>query len=424
MERIGLAVPRRVLRDPPQRVEPADAYVQFVAAELVDSPAEAVGDVPLLRRAQTVLADPELAPGGIRAEENGQAADGLQQRRTDIAHGLESVPRVHARPGEIVIDHRARQEDEYRADRDEAHRPEDGDDQRPSPPGQSVPPRTTTGPRDLHGHGSLGGAGKSIKAGDCGAVRRRGRALLYNRPVIYHVVSLAAWNARPDRPYAPASLPEDGFVHCSPDEATTLAVVNAFYRDAPKPLHVLVLDEERLDARVEFEAAAPAPPPGVGADVLFPTYSAPSTVTPSCGSWRSGGTRRVARRGSGRTDASLDQPVHTAGDVRQHARGRSRARARSRSRARGLSGGDVPPPRARTGTRTSSSARLRSRRRRPRRAHRPPAARGRQHDPQRRRARVTCHASRARVPPPVLPRVPACRRRTHPTTDSDREVTG
>ncbi|MFD9037373.1 DUF952 domain-containing protein [Streptomyces bottropensis] len=93
--------------------------------------------------------------------------------------------------------------------------------------------------------------------------------------MIYHVVSLAAWNARPDQPYAPASLAEDGFVHCSPDEATTLAVVNAFYRDAPKPLHVLVLDEERLDARVELEAAAPAPPPGVGADVLFPHVFGP-----------------------------------------------------------------------------------------------------------------------------------------------------
>ncbi|MDT0572247.1 DUF952 domain-containing protein [Streptomyces sp. DSM 3412] len=93
--------------------------------------------------------------------------------------------------------------------------------------------------------------------------------------MIYHVVSLAAWNARPDQPYAPASLPEDGFVHCSPDEATTLAVVNAFYRDVSEPLHVLVLDEARLTARVEFEAAAPAPPPGVGEDVRFPHVFGP-----------------------------------------------------------------------------------------------------------------------------------------------------
>ncbi|MGW0711895.1 DUF952 domain-containing protein [Streptomyces sp. NPDC002643] len=93
--------------------------------------------------------------------------------------------------------------------------------------------------------------------------------------MIHHVVSPDAWNARPDEPYAPASLPEDGFVHCSPDEATTLAVINAFYGDAPKPLHVLLIDEQRLDARVEFEAADPAPPPGVGDDVLFPHVYGP-----------------------------------------------------------------------------------------------------------------------------------------------------
>lgn len=93
--------------------------------------------------------------------------------------------------------------------------------------------------------------------------------------MIHHVVPPDAWNARPDRPYAPDSLPEDGFVHCSPDEATTLAVINAFYRDTPKPLHVLLIDEERLAARVEFEAADPAPPSGVGDDVLFPHVFGP-----------------------------------------------------------------------------------------------------------------------------------------------------
>ncbi|UUU33070.1 DUF952 domain-containing protein [Streptomyces sp. CA-210063] len=93
--------------------------------------------------------------------------------------------------------------------------------------------------------------------------------------MILHVVSLEAWYAEPDQPYAPASLAADGFVHCSPDEATTLAVVNAFYREAPRPLHALLLDETRLDARVEFEAADPAPPPGVPDDVLFPHVFGP-----------------------------------------------------------------------------------------------------------------------------------------------------
>ncbi|SES35276.1 Uncharacterized conserved protein, DUF952 family [Streptomyces sp. yr375] len=93
--------------------------------------------------------------------------------------------------------------------------------------------------------------------------------------MIYHVVPLDEWSTGPDRPYAPASLAEDGFVHCSPDEETTLAVVNAFYRDAPRPLLALVLDENRLAARCEWEAAAPTPPPGVAATTLFPHVFGP-----------------------------------------------------------------------------------------------------------------------------------------------------
>ncbi|GHK00275.1 DUF952 domain-containing protein [Streptomyces sp. NPDC003753] len=93
--------------------------------------------------------------------------------------------------------------------------------------------------------------------------------------MIYHVVPLADWNAAPDRPYAPASLAEDGFVHCSPDEETTLAVVNAFYRDTPRPLLALLLDESRLTARCEWERAVPAPPPGVAEGTLFPHVFGP-----------------------------------------------------------------------------------------------------------------------------------------------------
>ncbi|MFD5109921.1 DUF952 domain-containing protein [Streptomyces cinereoruber] len=93
--------------------------------------------------------------------------------------------------------------------------------------------------------------------------------------MIYHVVPLAEWSARPERPYAPASLAEEGFVHCAPDEATALAVINAFYRASPRPLLALVLDEGRLSARTEREAAVPAPPPGVPDGTLFPHVFGP-----------------------------------------------------------------------------------------------------------------------------------------------------
>ncbi|GGX22863.1 DUF952 domain-containing protein [Streptomyces chryseus] len=93
--------------------------------------------------------------------------------------------------------------------------------------------------------------------------------------MIYHVVPVDDWTAFPDRPYVPASLAEDGFVHCSPDEVTTLAVVNAFCRSAPRPLLVLCIDEARLTARVEREEAAPAPPAGVAEGTAFPHVFGP-----------------------------------------------------------------------------------------------------------------------------------------------------
>jgi len=96
-----------------------------------------------------------------------------------------------------------------------------------------------------------------------------------SRSTIQHVVPLEEWNAAPDRPYAPASLAKDGFVHCSPDAETTLAVINAFHRTAPRPLLTLVLAEDRLASRLEWEAAAPVPPPGVPESTLFPHVFGP-----------------------------------------------------------------------------------------------------------------------------------------------------
>jgi uncharacterized protein (DUF952 family) len=88
--------------------------------------------------------------------------------------------------------------------------------------------------------------------------------------VIYHVVALDDWLALPDRPYSPASLADDGFVHCSPDEATILAVASAFYWDTPGPLMALLIDEHKLDVMVRWEPADPAPPPGVAPGTVFP----------------------------------------------------------------------------------------------------------------------------------------------------------
>lgn len=93
--------------------------------------------------------------------------------------------------------------------------------------------------------------------------------------MIYHVVPLREWNALPHQPYAPASLTEDGFIHCAPDEETTVTIVNAFYRTSPKPLVALLVDEARLTAPCVWEEAAPAPPPGVPESAPFPHVFGP-----------------------------------------------------------------------------------------------------------------------------------------------------
>lgn len=66
-----------------------------------------------------------------------------------------------------------------------------------------------------------------------------------------------------------------GFVHCSPDVHTTLAVANHLYRAAAEPMVAVELAPARLSAEVRWEAADSAPPEGVAADVLFPHVYGP-----------------------------------------------------------------------------------------------------------------------------------------------------
>lgn len=93
--------------------------------------------------------------------------------------------------------------------------------------------------------------------------------------MIIHVVPLDDWLAIPERPYAPGSLATEGFVHCSPDEPTTLAVANAYYRDVTGPLMALIIDESKLLSPVRREPAGSSPPPGVAPGTLFPHVYGP-----------------------------------------------------------------------------------------------------------------------------------------------------
>ncbi|WP_329397572.1 DUF952 domain-containing protein [Streptomyces melanogenes] len=78
--------------------------------------------------------------------------------------------------------------------------------------------------------------------------------------MIFHVVPGAEWTAAGSGPYAPASLASEGFVHCSADRASALAVANAHYADAPAPLLLLSVDEAGLSAEVRREGKGQAFP--------------------------------------------------------------------------------------------------------------------------------------------------------------------
>ncbi|MFJ8015327.1 DUF952 domain-containing protein [Streptomyces sp. NPDC096339] len=71
--------------------------------------------------------------------------------------------------------------------------------------------------------------------------------------MIFHIVPLADWTAAPGLPYAPPSLDSEGFVHCSADRATALAIVEAHYRELPGTLLAVELDEAALTAEVRRE---------------------------------------------------------------------------------------------------------------------------------------------------------------------------
>jgi uncharacterized protein (DUF952 family) len=96
--------------------------------------------------------------------------------------------------------------------------------------------------------------------------------------MIYHLVPLSALRAgSSDRSYSPASLAQEGFVHCA-DEASVLPVADDYYADVSEPLLLLELDPARLGPETKYEA--PAPIVGGGAKHLTPGTLFPHVYGP------------------------------------------------------------------------------------------------------------------------------------------------
>ena len=71
--------------------------------------------------------------------------------------------------------------------------------------------------------------------------------------IIYHLIHEAGWEAaKPIGEVRPASLTEEGFIHCSKDEDQVVRVANRLYPEH-KGIMVLELDTELLISPVKHE---------------------------------------------------------------------------------------------------------------------------------------------------------------------------
>jgi uncharacterized protein (DUF952 family) len=78
--------------------------------------------------------------------------------------------------------------------------------------------------------------------------------------IAYHLVPAAAWDAAPaDRPFHPASLDTEGFVHLTHRMADLVDVANGLYRDEPGPHLVLTIALDLLNVPWRYDGDARYP---------------------------------------------------------------------------------------------------------------------------------------------------------------------
>ncbi|WP_370591153.1 cupin domain-containing protein [Saccharopolyspora montiporae] len=120
---------------------------------------------------------------------------------------------------------------------------------------------------------------------------------------LLHLLPLSELRAHRTAPVAEPG--PEGFVHCSPDVATTVAVANTLYRDTDEQLVAVELDPDLLPSPVRWEAPSPAPPLGVGPATAFPHVYGPVPRTAITGV-------RYARRAVDGTFLDLERRGPTA----------------------------------------------------------------------------------------------------------------
>ena len=71
---------------------------------------------------------------------------------------------------------------------------------------------------------------------------------------IYHLTPAEYFNSLPaDQPYRPREFDRDGFIHCTKGEERMLLVADTLYRRVPGDFLLLVIDERKVTAPVQYE---------------------------------------------------------------------------------------------------------------------------------------------------------------------------
>jgi uncharacterized protein (DUF952 family) len=74
---------------------------------------------------------------------------------------------------------------------------------------------------------------------------------------IYHLAAEREFRAQvKGNDYIPARFDQDGFIHCTGEPDTLLAVANDYFSDVEEPILVLVIETTKLAAEVRFEPPA------------------------------------------------------------------------------------------------------------------------------------------------------------------------
>jgi len=73
---------------------------------------------------------------------------------------------------------------------------------------------------------------------------------------IYHITPLVRWEEQATSAgFAPPSLGDEGFIHCTAEPERLLLVANSFYRDQPGTFIIVCVAPERLASVLRWEWA-------------------------------------------------------------------------------------------------------------------------------------------------------------------------